>query len=52
MSWDIFVQDIPAAALSVADIPDDFAPQLIGTRAQVVATVADLVPTADVSDPS
>ncbi len=52
VGWDIFVQDIPADAASVADVPDDFDPQPIGTRSQVLAVVGEVAPWADTSDPA
>jgi len=52
MSWDIFVQDIPTEAQSVADIPDDFSPQPIGSPSQVLAAVRSAAPFADFSDPT
>lgn len=52
MSWDIFVQDLPAAAKSVADIRADFRPASIGKRSELVEKIKEVVPTADFSDPS
>lgn len=52
MSWDIFVQDLPEAAQSVDDIPDDFKPRPLGSRSEVVRRIQSVVPTADFSDPS
>jgi hypothetical protein len=52
MSWDLFVQDIPAAAARVDDIPDDFAPVPIGARASVLAVIRDVAPFADLSNPA
>jgi hypothetical protein len=51
MSWDIHIQDFPAAAKMVADIPDDFRPQPIGSRADLIAKIRDVVPSADFSNP-
>lgn len=51
MSWDILIQDFPAAATTVADIPDDFQPQPIGSRADLIAKIRDVVPSADFSNP-
>lgn len=39
MSWDIFIQQLPAAISSVRDIPDDFEPDPLGTRAEVIARI-------------
>ena len=51
MSWDIFVQDIPRDAKSVGDIPDDFTPSVLGTRAQIIRSIERVVPGADFSRP-
>jgi hypothetical protein len=52
MSWDVFVQDIPAAATSVDEIPDNFTPSQIGTRAVILDAIRSVLPFADMSDPS
>jgi hypothetical protein len=52
MSWDIFVQDIPRGARSVADIPDAFSPQTIGSRQSILETICAVAPFADISDPT
>ena len=53
MSWDIFVQDMPIAALSIADIPEDFQPRPLGySRARIIDTIRAVAPFADISDPS
>jgi hypothetical protein len=52
MSWDLFVQDIPAAAARVDDIPEDFEPAPIGARASILAVIRDVAPFADFSDPA
>ena len=52
MSWDIFVQDIPWTARSVADIPDDFSPRPIGSPSRVLEAIRAAAPFADVSDPT
>ena len=52
MSWDIFVQDIPATANRVDDIPDDFAPVPLGVRSDVLRRIKEIVPGANFSDPS
>ena len=46
MSWDIFVQYIPDSVTSIADLPSDFKPPLIGRRADIVASIRKIVPTA------
>jgi len=52
MSWDIFVQDLPRDAKTVADIPDDFKPAVIGARSEIISMIKEVVPTANFSDPS
>ncbi|MBU2693953.1 hypothetical protein [Pimelobacter sp. 30-1] len=52
MSWDISIMDLPTDASSVADIPDDFQPQPLGDRSELIAAVRDVAPSADFSDPS
>jgi hypothetical protein len=52
MSWDLIVMDLPRGAAVVADIPADFKPASLGTRADVIAKIKQAVPTADFSDPS
>ena len=51
MSWDIFIQDLPGTAKSVAEIPDDFSPAPIGSRADLIGTITSVAPDADFSDP-
>ena len=50
MSRDIFVQDLPSAAETVADIPKDFEPRPIGSSDEIIATIQRVVPDADFSD--
>jgi hypothetical protein len=52
MSFDVFVQDLPGDARTVADIPDDFAPRPLGRRADILAGILRVVPGADFSDPT
>lgn len=52
MSWDIFVQDIPASVRAVSEMPDDFEPQLLGKRAEIIARIREVVPTSDFTDPT
>lgn len=52
MSWDIVVQDLPEQAQTIAEIPDDFAPQPIGKRSDIIEKILEVVPFADFSDPS
>ena len=50
MSWDIFVQDFPAEAKTVADTPSSFRPSPIGSRSQIIDIITSVIPTADFSD--
>ena len=53
MSWDVFVQDIPAGARTPADIPDDFRPRGLGlTRDGVIAAAREVGGSVDASDPA
>jgi hypothetical protein len=50
MSWDIFVQDIPASATSVDEIPDDFKPKPLGPHSELLRAIRTVLPFADYSD--
>jgi hypothetical protein len=52
MSWDIFIQDIPASARTVRDIPDDFEPGPLGQRSQLVERILQVAPTTTFRDPA
>jgi hypothetical protein len=52
VSWDIFVQDLPKDAKSVADIPDDFEAQPIGRRKEIIEGIRRVIPDMDMSDPT
>ncbi|HVX83207.1 MAG TPA: hypothetical protein VH253_00165 [Phycisphaerae bacterium] len=52
MSWDIFVQDLPRDAATVADIPHDFRPTPLGPRSHIIEKICEVVPTADFSNPA
>ena len=52
MSWDIFVQDLPAGITSTEEIPNDFRPGIIGKSADIVARIKEVVPSADFTRPS
>lgn len=51
MSWDIYVQDLPLGVSHVSEIPDDFVPERLGTRASIIAAISEVEPDADFSDP-
>jgi hypothetical protein len=52
MSWDLFVQNIPADARDAADIPDDFEPRPLGSRDEVIAGIRQVVPGVAFLNPS
>ena len=52
MGRDIFVQDLPLGITSVNQISDDFVPNVIGTRSQVITIIKRLFPSANFSDPA
>src|ERR1700761_4265104 len=52
MSWDILIQDFPQGASDIDDIPDDYKPASLGARSEVIASIQQLLPEADFSDPS
>jgi hypothetical protein len=52
MSWDIFAQDFPVDAKTPDDIPDDFEPRSLGSRASVISKIKEIIPAADFSDPA
>ncbi len=51
MSWDIYIQDFPAPAKTVAEIPEDFQPRSVGRRADLISKIREVVPSADFSNP-
>jgi hypothetical protein len=52
VSWDVFAQDLPADARCVDEIPNDFVPQPIGTRSEIIGKITEVAPFADFSDPA
>jgi hypothetical protein len=52
MSWDVFIQDLPPDARSVRDIPDEFRPQPLGSRPEVIERITTAFPDTDFSDPA
>jgi hypothetical protein len=52
MSWDISIQDLPADVATVADIPNDFKPGVLGLRSDVIARIQGVCTDADFTDPS
>src|SRR5262249_1698501 len=51
MSFDIFVQDIPAEAQSADEIPEDFEPKPIGSRDAVLAAIRRVAPEVNFASP-
>lgn len=51
MSWDIYIQDFPAEAKTVAEIPDDFQPCSVGPRTDLISRIREIVPRADFTNP-
>jgi len=51
MSWDIFVQDW-GDYKSLDEIPNDFKPQPIGIRQELITKIVNAEPTVDFSDPT
>ena len=50
MSWDLHVQDW-GDVNSLDEIPDDFNPQAIGKRSEIIRKMKEVEPTIDFSDP-
>ncbi len=49
MSWDIFIQDLPAVK-TIEEIPDDFRPKPIGDREEMIRRILEAVPFAERQD--
>jgi hypothetical protein len=52
MSWDIFVQDLPAGARNVTDVPDHFRPSPLGPRNHLIERIRAFAPAARFADAS
>jgi hypothetical protein len=52
MSWDICIQDLPAGVQSVSEIANDFRPDALGKRDEVIARIRQALPDVDFSDRS
>jgi hypothetical protein len=52
MSWDVFVLNLPPGIKSLDDIPKDYVPPPLGTRADIIAKIKAIYPQTDFSDPS
>lgn len=52
MSWDVFIQHLPASAVHVDDVPDDFVPLPLGTQADVLRAIRSVFPNVTTTDTS
>ncbi len=52
MSWDVLIQDLPGGVERVADIPEDFRPSKLGSRAELIAAIRVVLPAANFSNPA
>jgi hypothetical protein len=52
MSWDVFVLNLPPGIRSLDDIPKNYEPPPLGTRANLIAKIKTVYPQTDFSDPS
>jgi hypothetical protein len=52
VSWDIFVQDLPADAKTLDKIPDDFRPASLMARSTLIERIKEVAPEADFGDPT
>lgn len=50
MSWDVFIQHLPAEAKRVADVPDGYEGEPLGTRSEVISRIRSRFPEADFHD--
>ncbi|MYQ74486.1 hypothetical protein GTY78_26220 [Streptomyces sp. SID4934] len=52
MSWDVLLVRLPDEVTSVSQMAHDYQPTPLGPRHDVLATVAGVLPGADLSDPA
>jgi hypothetical protein len=52
MGWDLFAVKLPDSVKSTDDLRDDFKPEPIGTRAEIISAIREFVPAADFTDPA
>ncbi len=52
MSWDVLLQSLPPEIRSLDEIPADYAPPSLGSRADLIARIAARLPSVDFSDPA
>lgn len=50
MSWEVFIQDLPENASTTEEIPEDFVPQPIGARDEIIRKIKEAIPHADFSN--
>jgi hypothetical protein len=50
MSWDITVHRFPKSIDSIEQLPDDFIPPAISSRAKIAKTIKENFPDAVISD--
>ena len=50
MSWLVVLAKLPDTFVSVSDIPNDFVPEPLGSRAAVLTILAEAFPDADFTD--
>lgn len=52
MSWLVVLAKLPDAFVSISDIPTDFVPEPLESRAAVLTVLAEVFPDADLTDPT
>jgi hypothetical protein len=52
MSWDVLFQDLPRGIRSIEEVPEDYEPKPLCTRAELIAKVTAVAPHVDFSDPT
>lgn len=50
MSWDVYLMKVPENINSMEQLDDEFDPQPLGDRDEILCTMKELYPTADFSD--
>jgi hypothetical protein len=52
MGWDVLFQDLPAGVRTIAEVPEDFRPKMLGRRHELLRRIARALPEVDFSDPA
>jgi hypothetical protein len=52
MSWDVFIQHLPASAARVDDVPATFEPLPLGSRDEILSALAQAFPSVNAADPA